>query len=153
MLGRFLDRERIPRLAYNWADGVFRRLRKLAGLDVCVTVLVTAELLAMPFYQALRDATRSPLLRSICARILCDEAAHLKYQALTLGLLRRRLSSSGRAIQSLCHWTLFHGTALLVWQQHRKVFGAAGWGFPRFWNAGRHWFGFLKLRIADSAEQ
>src|SRR3954469_1861019 len=66
MLGRFLDRERLPRLANNWLDAVFRRLRKLAGLDVCVTVLVTAEVLAMPFYRALRDATRSPLLRAIC---------------------------------------------------------------------------------------
>src|SRR5262249_41548303 len=42
-LGRFLDRERIPHLKRHWVDGVFRGLRKLAGLEVCVTVLVTAE--------------------------------------------------------------------------------------------------------------
>src|SRR5690242_10684701 len=41
ILGRFLDRERIPRLREHWLDGTFRRLRKLAGLEACITVLVT----------------------------------------------------------------------------------------------------------------
>src|SRR5215469_18571223 len=96
LLGDFLDREQIPRLTDNWIDSIFRRLRKLAGLEVCVMVLVTTEVLAVPFYQALRDATRSQLLRSICKRILCDEAAHLDYQALTLGFIRRPLSNRAR---------------------------------------------------------
>src|SRR5438876_7310660 len=77
MLGEFLDQEGIPRIESDWADRIFRRLRKLAGLELCVMTLVTAEALAIPFYRALRDATRSPLLRGICVRILCDEAAHL----------------------------------------------------------------------------
>jgi hypothetical protein len=147
MLGRFLDREGIPRLSHNWLDGTFRRLRKLAGLEVCAAVLVTAEVLAMPFYQALRDATRSRLLRSICVHILRDEAAHLNYQALTLGLVRRSLSGSARTIHSACHSVLFLGTALLVWQQHRRMFGAAGWSFGRFWNDARHWFALLQVKI------
>ncbi len=73
MLGRFLDRQGIPRLSAHWLDGIFRRLRKLAGLEACAAVLVTAEVLAMAYYQALRDATRSQLLRSLCARILVEE--------------------------------------------------------------------------------
>src|SRR5436190_18944795 len=96
ILGHFLYREQIPRLANHWLDGIFRRVRKLAGLEVCAMALVTAEALAIPFYQALRDATRSRLLRAICARILCDEAAHLNYQALTLGLIRRPLEHRAR---------------------------------------------------------
>ncbi len=147
MLGRFLDHERIPRLSNHWLDNVFRRLRKLAGLDVCAMVLVTAEVLAVPFYQALRDATRSHLLRSICMRILCDEAAHLNYQALTLGLVRRPLGSKTRAIRFLCHSILFHCTALLLWQQHCGVFRAAGWDFRRFWNQAHRGFARLQLRI------
>jgi hypothetical protein len=149
MLGRFLDHERIPRLSNHWLDNVFRRLRKLAGLDVCAMVLVTAEVLAVPFYQALRDATRSHLLRSICMRILCDEAAHLNYQALTLGLVRRPLGSKTRAIRFLCHSTLFHCTALLLWQQHCGVFRAAGWDFRRFWNQARRGFARLQRRISQ----
>jgi hypothetical protein len=147
ILGRFLDRERIPRLTNHWIDRIFRRLRKLAGLEVCTMALVTAEVLAIPFYQALRDATRSDLLRSICARILCDEAAHLNYQALTLGLIRRPLSNTARVIRSLGHSMLFHCTALLLWQQHHRVFRAAGWDSRRFWNHARREFALLQLRI------
>ena len=149
LLGRFLDQQSIPRLSAQWVDGVFRRLRKLAGLEVCTGVLVTAEVLAMPFYQALRDATRSPLLRSICARILVDEAAHLNYQGLTLGLIRRRLSNRARVFHGLCHRVLFNGTALLLWQQHARVFRAAGWSFFRFWNEAQRWFAILEMKIRN----
>jgi hypothetical protein len=154
ILGRFLNREGIPRLTNHWLDEIFRRLRKLAGLEACATVLVTAEVLAIPFYQALRDATGSPLLRAICVRILCDEAAHLNYQALTLGLVRRSLSERARAIRTLCHATLFHATAVVLWQQHRSVFRGAGWDFRRFWNDARGTFAFLQFRIglADSLD-
>jgi len=144
VLGRFLDRERIPRLATHWIDGVFRRLRKLAGLEICVMTLVTAEVLAIPFYRALRDATRSPLLRAICVRILCDEVDHLNYQALTVGLIRRPLSHRAQAVHSFCHAALFRGTALLLWQQHCAIFRAAGWDFRRFWKES--WQGFARLR-------
>jgi hypothetical protein len=147
MLGRFLDREGIPRLNNHWLDSTFRRLRKLAGLEVCAMVLVTAEVLAVPFYQALRDATRSHLLQSICIRILRDEAAHLNYQALTLGLIRRPLRNKTRVFRSLCHSVLFHCTALLAWQQHRNVFRAAGWSFRRFWHQARRGFAKLQMRI------
>ncbi|MGH9774746.1 MAG: hypothetical protein ACRD50_07340 [Candidatus Acidiferrales bacterium] len=148
ILGRFLDRQIIPRLSSQWVDGTFRRLRKLAGLETCAMVLVTAEVLAVPFYQALRDATRSQLLRSICMRILCDEAAHLNYQALTLGLVRRPLGEKARVIRFLCHSILFHCTALVLWQQHRSVFRAAGWDICRFWNQARLEFARLQLRIS-----
>jgi len=151
MLGRFLDHEGIPRLTAHWLDGIFRKLRKLAGLEVCTSVLVTAEVLAIPFYQALRDATHSYLLRSICIRILVDEAAHLNYQALTLGLIRRSLSGRARTIHAFCHSVLFQGTAMLLWQQHRKVFRAAGWSFRRFQEEGGRWFAFLQSRIRQAA--
>jgi len=151
LLGSFLDREHIPRLTNDWLDAIFRRLRKLAGLEACATVLVTAEVLAVPFYQALRDATGSALLRSICIRILCDEAAHLNYQALTLGLIRGRVSERSQVQRIRCHSILFHCTALLLWQQHRRVFRAAGWDFRRYWNESCRAFAFLQFRIRQIA--
>jgi len=152
ILGRFLDHEHMPRLTSHWVDGIFRRLRELAGLEACATVLVTAEALAIPFYQALRDATCSPLLRSICASILHDEAAHLSYQALTLGLIRRRLRQGSQKLRARCHATLFRGTALLLWQQHRRVFRAAGWNFGRYWQEASREFERLQQRIARCAD-
>jgi hypothetical protein len=147
ILGRFLDHERIPRLTNHWIDAVFRRLRKLAGLELCATVLVTAEVLAIPFYQALRDATRSPLLRAICIRILCEEAAHLHFQALTLGLLRRPLGRRARAIRAHGHAILFRGTAWLLWQQNWRVFCAAGWDVRRYWREASGEFARLQFQI------
>jgi hypothetical protein len=147
ILGRFLDREGMPRLRSHWLDRIFRRLRKLAGLEVCATVLVTAEVLAIPFYQALRDATRSPLLRSICMRILCDEAVHLNYQALTLGSIRRPLCERARVVRTRFHSILFRCTSMLLWQQHYRLFHAAGWDFARFWKEARGQFVRLQLRI------
>jgi len=151
ILGRFLDREQIPRLKNDWVDGIFRRLRKLAGLEACATVLVTAEVLAIPFYQALRDATGSRLLRAICVRILCDEAAHLNYQALTIGSIRRRLSARARAFRELCHSALFRATALLLWKQHGRVFRGAGWDFDRYWSEAGRAFGYLRARIRSDS--
>jgi len=152
ILGCFLDREGIPRLTSHWLDRVFRRLRKLAGLEVCATVLVTAEVLAVPFYQALRDATRSPLLRSICMRILCDEAAHLNYQALTLGIIRRPLCERARVVRTRFHSILFRCTSMLLWQQHYRLFHAAGWDFGRFWKEARGQFVRLQLRIQRASQ-
>jgi len=126
-------------------------MRKLAGLEVCVTVLVTAEILAVPFYHALRDSTRSPLLHSICERILRDEAAHLSYQALTLKLIRRPLGKRVLVVRLLCHSVLFYGTAFLVWRQHRKVFCAAAWGFHRYWSQARLGFARFQKHMEGSS--
>ena len=151
ILGRFLDREGVPRLRSHWLDAVFRRLRKLAGLEVSVMVLVTAEVLAMPFYQALRDATGSQLLRAICWRIICDEAAHVNFQALTIGLVRRPILSRSARVRSFCHSMLFQSTALLLWQQHRRLFRAAGWDFRRFWKEARRGFARLQFQIRQAS--
>ncbi len=149
ILGLFLDREGIPRLTSHWLDGVFRRLRKAAGLEVCASVLVTAEVLAIPFYQALRDATHSRLLRAICVRILCDEAAHLRFQALTLGIIRRRHSAKAQRTRALAHAVFFRGTALLLWQQHRNVFRAANWSFDRYLREATDEFARFERRIGQ----
>jgi hypothetical protein len=127
-LGRFLDLEGIPRLQKHWVDRVFRRLRGMAGLELCVAVLVTAEAIAVPYYRALRDATGSPLLRAICNHILHDEEAHLGYQGLTLSQLRpsRMKRRARRAFLSV--------TIVVVWLEHRPVFDRAGYDFSRFYN-------------------
>ena len=148
LLERFLVHEGIARLSNHWVNSMFRRLRKLAGLEICAMVLVTAEVLAVPFYRALREATGSSLLRSICTRILQEEAAHLNYQALTLGLIRRPLGPEARTIRFLGHWILFQCTTLILWQQHHNVFLAAGWDFRQFWNQARREFARLQLRIS-----
>ncbi len=81
ILGQFLDREGIPRLRSHWLDRIFRRLRKLAGLEVCATVLVNLN------YQALTlGLIRRPLsaiarvIRSLLHSILFRCTAALLWQ-------------------------------------------------------------------------
>jgi hypothetical protein len=153
MLGRFLDREGIPRIERDWVDGLFRKVRKLAGLELCVMVLVSAELLAIPFYQALRDATSSKVLRAICRRILFDEVSHLRFQAQTLGIIRRGLTNRSRRAREAAHAALMAGAALVLWMQHSKVFRAAKWDFDSYWKCAWREFARLTEESAGIAER
>ena len=133
MLARFLQLENAHCLQSYWVHSAFRWIRGLAGLELCLKVLVTAELLARPYYAALRDATGSHLLRSICQRIFDEEAAHLRFQAFALSRFQKRHSRRMQTLIKACHIMLLAFTAALVWIEHRAVFRSAGRTFDRFW--------------------
>jgi hypothetical protein len=127
---------------------VFRKLRKLAGLELCLTVLVTAECIAVPYYRALRDATGSRLLRAICTEILREEAAHLEYQADNLLALFRSRPPWRRPLVHALHAVLLTVTCGVVWQQHSRVFRAANYGWLRFWAEAALELSCIDRRIA-----
>ena len=131
-LARFLARQGVPLLRSHWVDSVFRRFRKFAGLEVCAGVLVTAELIAVPYYRALHNATQSPLLRALCRQILRDEAQHLRFQASILARQRIRRSRLLRRFCNHLHRLFFLGTLVVVWFEHRPVFCCGGYLFRRF---------------------
>jgi hypothetical protein len=133
LLGRFLAMQGARCLRRHWVHGVFRRLRGWAGLEVRMRVLATAEVLAIPYYTALRDATGSPLLRSICCRILAEEAQHLRFQAFTFGQLGFRRTALLSALTRALHRSFLMGTTLLVWMEHAQVFRAGGYSLRELW--------------------
>jgi hypothetical protein len=133
ILARFLQIENAPCLQKHWVHSAFRWIRGLAGLELCLKVLVTAEVLARPYYAALRDATGSPLLRSICERIFDEEGAHLRFQSFALRCFQHRHSQPVQTLIKMCHVALLVCTAALVWIEHQSVFRAAGRTFARFW--------------------
>jgi hypothetical protein len=133
LLGRFLATQGASCLHRHWVHAAFRRLRGLAGLEMRMRVLATAEVLAIPYYTALRDATGSPLLRSICNRILAEETEHLRFQAFTFGQLGSRRMAMLRALIRVLHRSLLHATTLLLWMQHRMVFRAGGYSLRGLW--------------------
>jgi hypothetical protein len=129
---QFMRQQGIPEIASHWVDSVFRRLRVLAGLELSLRILVTAEIIAVPYYRALGLATRAPLLRAISARILEDEYAHLKYQSSMLSrLAANRASMYSRIIWRL-HRIFLVTTSFVVWKEHGRVFRAAGYSFKEF---------------------
>ena len=127
MLGRFMDGEGIPRLTRDRADRVFRLVRKLWGLECMLTVLMSAECVALPYYSALHEATQSAALRAICRQILRDEAMHLKYQGQTLARLGAGRGFWMTSVAQMLQRGAVLGAATLVYAQHRRFFRAVGW--------------------------
>jgi hypothetical protein len=120
-LGSFMRRHGLPFAEAKWSDRAFRTLRRLAGIELSLRVLVTAELVAVAYYDCLAVATGSPALRAICRRMLDEEAKHIEFQMhhihwmnLQGGLLRAALANVGHAV-------LMAGTLAVVWVEHRRV--------------------------------
>lgn len=145
-LATFLQREGVNLLQKHWVDRIFRRVRKFAGLELCLRVLVMAEIVAVPYYTALERAAGSPLLRRICANILADEADHLRFQAENL----ERLQSTRPSFPLLefGFWRCFQiVTLVVVWREHGQVLRAGDYR----WNTFRQ--ECVRLLVAVSKNQ
>ncbi|HEV7780965.1 MAG TPA: hypothetical protein VGO58_06845 [Chitinophagaceae bacterium] len=132
VLGQFMEIHQIDKLKEHWLDDVFRGLRKLAGLEGLVTVLLTAEMISMVYYKALNRATGSVLLQKICKQILKDEAMHLRFQSYSLRVLYQRKKRIAVLFSALLHRILMAGTIVTVWCCHKKVVRAGGYHFLSF---------------------
>ncbi len=152
-LAAFMESQSIPLVQRHWADSVFRKLRGLAGLELSLTVLVSAEIIAVPYYRALRAATGSPILKMICTRILEDEASHLKFQASMLSRVANGRLAAFRRVLSQLHRLFLLGTVFVVWIEHRRVFEAAGYTFQQFKNESLIEFGSWNKLRQDSTKQ
>lgn len=124
-LGEFLKAQGHPLLRHCWSDGVFRVLRKLLGFGLMVAVLVCAEIVAVPYYTAVREMTASTWLRRICARLLADEAMHLRFQATNLGAVWRKWKFL--RIFRGCHKALMAAICIVVWAEHGPVLQRGGY--------------------------
>ena len=132
VLARFMERYKIPRVKDHWMDAVFRSLRNLAGLENTIIVLVTAEIIAKVYYQALGNATSSVLLQKICNQVLEDEDQHLAFQAYTLNHFYSSSSRIRQIITRSWHRILMIGTIFAVWFWHKKVLIRGGRFFSKF---------------------
>jgi hypothetical protein len=135
MLKRFMQSHGMRTLQRNWTDTVFRRLRKCAGYEASITVLITAELIALVYYRALQACTRSQVLVAICKRILEEEAAHTRYESELLRFVRERRTGFLRHVPEALHRFLYAGTIVVVFVDHRRVLRRGGYGLADFWSA------------------
>lgn len=122
-------------------DSIFRYLRKLFGLRCEVMVLVTAEMIALSYYDALMHASGSKALKSICQQMLQDETAHILFQSYTLSYFPKSIWMDFFRI------ILMEAASAAVWAACHKVFLAGGWTLKRFLRAN---LGCLKRSIALS---
>jgi hypothetical protein len=134
LLGQFLDLAGVGRRTADWGDTLFRAARYcLTSIEAWTTPVVMVETLAMVYYDAIRRATRSRVLRAICGQILVDEVPHIRFQCERLALLLRGRSRLGRWLTLLLHRLMFSVVVLLVWLGHRRALRAGGYRWRRYW--------------------
>jgi hypothetical protein len=151
LLQRYLTAADLPLLTRDWTDGVFRWLRHQAGLELSISVLVTAEVLAMVYYAALRRATGCRLLKELCVQVLEDEVFHLQFQGQRLGILAQGRSPWAFWLTNASRNLLLGGTAIVLWLTHHAVFRSARLPFARYWRRVWRHAGFLNSAMHAAA--
>jgi len=125
-LRKYMDFYHIKVKRKSFLDKAFRKLRRLGGLKCEVTVLVTAEMIALTYYDALSKSTDSPALKSICSQMLHDEVPHIMFQSYTLSHFRNGFA------EELARAMLMETTLLFVWGAFHKVYQAGGYDFTSY---------------------
>jgi hypothetical protein len=146
-LARYMALAGVPTIHWSWADTVFRALRRAAGLRTSIAVMITAELIAKVCYPALREATRSPLLRAVCDQIIQDKIRHVEFMAERLAMLRRGRTRLRLALTHGMHRLLLAGTCAVVWLTHARALRAGGLNLARFWSETWRHFGLARERM------
>ena len=130
-LGRFMRRHRLPFAKAKWTDRVFRLIRRGAGIELSLRTLVTAELVALTYYDCLSAATDSGHLALICHRMLQEERKHIEFQMHHIHWMNRQHGPLRATLADFGHAVLMAGTLLAVWIEHRRVLRVKH-GFGRF---------------------
>jgi hypothetical protein len=139
-LAQYLACHGVQPIGRSWTDFAFRRVRRLMGLELLLTVLLTAELIGEVYYRAVRAATRCPALRAICAQLLRDERMHVRFHVERFQFLRAGRSRLRIRLQYGL-WRLFlSATCLAVWVKHGGAMRLGGYSLRRFrQQVGNRW--------------
>jgi hypothetical protein len=132
LLRSFMEDHRIALKRSDWTDRVFRHVRRLAGLELYLYVLITAELIGIVYYRALESATECQRLQVLCRTLVCDELAHIGFESHLLLALRATRPAVARALLRFAHRIFLSGTASVVWVTHRSVLRHCGYGVRDF---------------------
>lgn len=138
-LKRYMEYYGVSSAKNSLLDWVFRKLRKLGGFKCEVTVLMTAEIIALTYYSALSECTDSSALKSICGQMLHDELRHIIFQSYNLS----RCGSGGLDVP--VRYLLMGITSIAVWTAFGNVFKKGRYGFIRFM---RENFGYLRQSVS-----
>jgi hypothetical protein len=132
LLSAFMQDHHIALKRADWTDGVFRRLRRLAGLELSLHLLISAELVGIVYYRALEASTDCQRLVMLCRTHVSDELAHVGFESQLLLALRAGRAAPVQTLMRLAHRAFFAGAAGVVWLTHRSVLRRAGYGARSF---------------------
>ncbi|HVN45612.1 MAG TPA: hypothetical protein VMT66_10180 [Steroidobacteraceae bacterium] len=157
LLGAFMKDHQIPLKSRDWTDRVFRRLRRLAGFELYLHVLITAELIGNVYYRALASATGCQRLKVLCRMLVADELVHVAFESQPLLALRAARPRWVRRLARLTHRFFLMITAHIVWLTHSRVLRHCGYGMRSFVRLCLAQYGFylepLELPLASTSRQ
>ena len=132
LLQSFMVDHHIALKRTDWTDRVFRRIRRLAGLELYLYILISAELIGIVYYRALEAATGCRRLTVLCRVLVSDELAHVGFESQLLLALRAGRAAPVQAAMRLAHRAFFVVSAGVVWLTHRLVLRMGGYGARGF---------------------
>ena len=141
LLREFMEEHGIRAKCRHWSDGIFRRVRRLAGFELYLHVLIAAEMIGNVYYRALESVTGCQRLKAICRTVIADELAHIGYESELILELRAGKPAPLRMLIRLLHRALYSGAACAVWISHRAVLR----------RGGHTALGFLRVCLAQYA--
>jgi len=121
-----------PILDSHWSDRAFVQVRRLMGLRMELLVLLIAELIAVPYYAAVRDGSPDPLAGEVAARILADEQRHIPFHCDRLADSLAELPAPARGATMAGWRLLLLAAALFVAVDHGPALHALGVRRTRF---------------------
>jgi tRNA isopentenyl-2-thiomethyl-A-37 hydroxylase MiaE len=142
LLREFMTDHLLPVRNIVPTDLAFRAIRRLAGFELYLYVLVTAELIGNVFYRALERATGCQRLKILCRTLVADELAHIGFESQLLSELRLRRSPLARTLIRSAHRALFTSAVLTVWLTNRAVLRTVGYDASTFLRVCREQFSF-----------
>jgi hypothetical protein len=141
VLRAFMDDHHIALKRTDWTDRMFRRIRRLAGLELYLYILISAELIGIVYYRALEAATGCQRLTVLCRVLVSDELAHVGFESQLLLALRTGRAAPVQAVMRWAHRAFLAVSAGVVWLTHRSVLRKGGYGAR----------GFLRLCLSQYA--
>ncbi|MFE3699958.1 ferritin-like domain-containing protein [Nocardia tengchongensis] len=102
----------------HWTDAIFVWLRRGLGLRLELMVLSVAEVIAVPYYRALRDGARDPLTTRTAALILADEQRHIPFHTHRLRLAFAATPPVLRPLIRATWWAILYAAILVVLLDH-----------------------------------
>ena len=142
LLRCFMEDHGIAPKSRDWTDHIFRRLRRLAGFELYLCVLITAELIGNVYYRALASATGCQRLKVLCRTLVADELVHVAFESQLLLALRAARPGWVRALMRSMHRAFFTATACVVWSTHRSLLRRTGYDAPTFLRLCQAQYGF-----------
>jgi len=135
LLRAFMEDHHIALKRTAWADRAFRLVRRLAGLELYLYILTSAELIGMVYYRALAAATDCQRLMVLCRVLVSDELAHVGFESQLLLTVRAGRPTTVQALMRSAHRAFLAGAATIVWLTHRSVLRQGGYNARSFLRA------------------